>query len=79
MKLSALTTVLVPPVDVTLMPTVPLPAGELATISLSEMTVKLLADVEPKDTPVVPVKPVPVIVTEVPPAAGPSVGAMAFT
>ena len=37
-------------------------------------TVKLLAGVEPKLTAVAPVKPVPVIVTTVPPATGPEVG-----
>ena len=37
-------------------------------------TVKFVAAVVPKSTAVAPVKPVPVIVTNVPPAAGPLVG-----
>ena len=41
--------------------------------------VKLVAGVVPKSTAVTPVKPVPVIVTNVPPAAGPDVGLMPDT
>ena len=40
---------------------------------------KLVAAVEPKLTPVAPLKPVPVMVTEVPPARGPAAGLMALT
>ena len=43
-------------------------------IDVAEFTVKLAADVPPKVTDVAPVKLVPVIVTEVPPAVGPAVG-----
>jgi hypothetical protein len=41
---------------------------------MSEMKVNVVADVLPKLTAVTPVKPVPVIVTAVPPTAGPLVG-----
>ena len=50
------------------------PAGLVAVIWVSELTVKLLAATVPKSTAVAPVKPVPVIVTVVPPAAGPPWG-----
>ena len=40
---------------------------------------KLVAAVAPKLTAVAPVKPVPVMVTEVPPASGPAVGLTAVT
>ncbi len=49
-------------------------AGEVAVIWVSETTVKLVAAVAPKATAVAPVKPVPVMVTVVPPAVGPEVG-----
>ena len=66
---------LVPPVVVTVMSTVPaVPAGEVAVIWVSLSTVKLCAGVLPKLTAVAPVKPVPVIVTVVPPVVGPAVG-----
>ena len=67
---------LVPPGPVTVMSTlVPaVPAGETAVMEPSEFTVKLAAGVEPKETPVAPVKSFPLIVTDVPPAAGPAVG-----
>ena len=48
--------------------------GAVAVIVVSLTTVKLVAAVVPKSTAVAPVKPVPVIVTKVPPAAGPLVG-----
>ena len=54
-------------------------AGETAVICVDETTVKLVAATVPKRTWVVPLKPVPVMVTEVPPAAGPEVGEMALT
>jgi len=44
-------------------------------ICVAEFTVKPVAAVPPKVTAVAPVKLVPVIVTTVPPAAGPLVGA----
>ena len=49
-------------------------AGETAVIWVSETTVKLVAATAPKSTLVAPVKPVPVMVTVVPPAVGPEVG-----
>ena len=49
-------------------------AGEVAVIWVSLSTVKLWAGVLPKSTAVAPVKPMPVIVTVVPPAAGPEDG-----
>jgi hypothetical protein len=59
---------------VTVTSTTPLPAGATALIHVAEVTVKLLAAAPPKATAVAPVKPVPLIVTVVPPAAGPPVG-----
>ncbi len=44
-------------------------------ICVGESTVKLVAVTPPNETSVVPVKPVPVMTTVVPPAAGPAVGA----
>ena len=64
---------------VTVTLTVPLPEGLVAVICVSLSTVKLLAAFEPKETLVVRIKPVPVIVTLVPPAAGPLVGLMPDT
>lgn len=53
--------------------TVPAPAGEVALITVSLTTLNF-ADVAPKSTVEAPVNPDPVMVTEVPPAAGPLVG-----
>ena len=64
---------------VTLTSTVPVPAGEVAVIDVAELTVKPVAGVAPKLTAVAPVKPVPVMVTEVPPAVGPVVGVVEVT
>ena len=69
----------VPPTVVTLTSTVPVPAGDVAVICVAELTVKLLAAVAPKVTAVAPENPVPVIVTDVPPVAGPDVGEIAAT
>ncbi len=55
---------------VTKMSTVPLPAGAVAVIEVVPLTVKLAA-VAPNRTAVALRKAVPVIVTLVPPAAGP--------
>src|ERR1035437_6824331 len=56
------------------MSTVPVvPGGETAVIAVSELTVELAAR-PPKLTAVAPVKPLPAIVTLVPPAAGPLTG-----
>lgn len=49
-------------------------AGLTAVIDVSLFTVSDLAAVVPKSTPVAPVKPVPVMVTEVPPAVDPDDG-----
>jgi hypothetical protein len=50
------------------------PAGEVAVTVLSELTVKAVAAVVPKNTSRVLIKAVPVMVTIVPPAVGPEVG-----
>ena len=71
---------LVPYGVVTVTTTVPAdPAGAPAVIEVSETTVKLVAAVPPKCTAVAPVRLVPVIVTEVPPAVGPEAGEIALT
>lgn len=54
-------------------------AGETAVISVAETTLKLMAVMVPNVTLVAPVKPVPVMVTVVPPAVVPEVGATAVT
>ena len=61
------------------MSTVPVPAGDVAVIEVAELTVKPVAGVAPKVTAVAPVNPVPVMVTEVPPAVGPAVGEIEVT
>src|SRR5262249_10170906 len=50
------------------------PAGSVAVILVADTTVKLVAGVPPNDTPVAPLKLLPVIVTVVPPVAGPLAG-----
>ena len=66
---------LVPPGVVTLTSTVPAASvGETAVIEVAELTVKLVASVEPNLTEVAPVNPTPVMVTVVPPPTGPRVG-----
>ncbi len=55
---------------VTVTSTTPVPAGLSAVIEVSLTTVTFVAGVVPKSTAVAPVKPVPVIVTSVPPAGG---------
>ena len=52
------------------------PAGEVAVMEVAELTVKEVAAVAPKLTTVAPVKLVPVMVTTVPPATGPVLGAI---
>jgi hypothetical protein len=65
---------LVPPGVTTLMSTVPAaPTGAVAEIWLGLFTENVAA-VPPKLTPVAPVKPVPLIVTVVPPVVGPDAG-----
>jgi hypothetical protein len=49
-------------------------AGDVAVIDVALLTVKVVAAVAPKSTAVAPVKFVPVMVTDVPPAAGPLLG-----
>lgn len=72
--------VLVPPGDATVTSTVPaVPGGEVAVIEVAEVTLKPAALVEPNFTVVAPPNPVPVIVTDVPPAAGPLLGATFVT
>ena len=70
---------LVPAEVVTLTSTVPVPAGLLAVIVVLLTTTTPVAAVVPKLTAVAPVNPVPVIVTGVPPAAGPLAGLMPVT
>jgi hypothetical protein len=72
---SVLLLALVPPALVTVTSTVASAgtAGETAVIVVLLVTAKLLAVVEPKLTAVTPVKPVPLIVIEVPPDVGPLV------
>src|SRR5262249_47513307 len=66
---------LVPPDDATVTSTIPaLAAGDTAEIDVSPFTVKPAAFVAPKRTAVAAVNPVPLIVTAVPPEAGPMVG-----
>ena len=68
-----------PPAVVTVTSTVPAPAGEVAVMEVALFTVKLVAAVAPNFTAVAAVKPVPVMLTIVPPAVGPLVGAMPVT
>ncbi len=49
-------------------------AGLVTVMEVGELTVNVVADDGPKSTAVAPVKLVPVIVTEVPPAVVPEVG-----
>jgi hypothetical protein len=69
----------VPPVVVMVTSTVPVPAGERAVIEVAETTVMPVALLLPNFTAVAPVKPVPPIVTSVPPAVGPALGAIDVT
>jgi len=73
---SAAEAALVPPEVVTVISTVPVPAGEVAVILVSEFKVKLTAWVNPKYTLVAPVNPLPEIVIEFPPAGDPLLGEM---
>lgn len=70
----------VPPAVVTVMSTVPAAsAGETATTEVSDFTEMLVEEVVPNETAVAAVRPVPVIVTEVPPLVPPVVGLIAVT
>jgi hypothetical protein len=59
--------------------TIPEPAGLVAVIEVALFTVYEVAAVLPKVTAVAPVKPVPVIVTELPPRVEPAAGEMPVT
>ncbi len=59
--------------------TMPVPAGEVAVIEVAPLMVTLVAAVEPNLTVDAAVKFVPVMVTDVPPAAGPEVGLIEVT
>ena len=65
--------------SVPLTPTVPLPAGEVAVIDVALLTVNEVAAVPPNRTAFAPVKLLPLMVTGVPPAAGPLFGEIEFT
>ncbi len=70
----------VPPEVVTVTVTVPLAcAGDVTVIDVADVTVTLVAAVVPKETVAVLVNPLPVIVTVVPPVAGPVGGEMPVT
>src|ERR1700681_3051905 len=79
MNLSAELVALVASGVVTVTSTVPVPAGETAVIDVAELTLKLVAAVGPKSTAVAPVKFVPVMLTDVPPPAGPPFGFTSVT
>jgi hypothetical protein len=64
----------VPEALLTVRSTVPDPAGLTAVIEVGELTVKLVAGVDPKSTVVVPAKSAPEMVTEVPPEVEPASG-----
>jgi hypothetical protein len=55
------------------------PAGDIAVILVSLTTVKLVAGFEPNFTAVAPIKPEPVMVTEVPPDVWPDCGEIPVT
>jgi predicted RNase H-like HicB family nuclease len=59
---------------VTVTSTTPVPGGETAAIEVGELTVKLLAPTDPNFTAVAPMRPVPLMVTKVPPASPPLLG-----
>ena len=79
MNWSAAEVALVPPAVVTRTSTVPVPAGDVAVIWVVLLTTKPVAAVAPKFTAVAPLRLVPVMTTEVPPVAGPDVGAIDVT
>lgn len=83
MNLSAAPVALVPPAVVALMSTVPADRAGLITVQVfASLQLTCVPAVEPnlKLVPVVPAtKPVPLIVTVVPPAVGPLAGLIAVT
>ena len=74
-------TALVPPGPVTVTPTTDpaVPGGAVAVMEPAEFTVNVLAGIPPKLTVLAPVNDAPVMVTTVPPAAGPLAGATPLT
>ena len=79
-NVSAALVALVPPPVVAVTSTLPeLPAGDVANTVESSCTDTFVAGTPPKSTIVVPVKPVPEIVTAVPPAVGPELGLTPLT
>ncbi len=80
MKWSPALVVEVPPGVVTVMSTVPAaPAGEVTVMVVGETTVTPVPGLAPNLTVAPVTKPVPVTVTEVPPAVGPAFGATEAT
>ena len=70
----------VPPAVVTVVSTVPAPsAGVTAVIWVGELTENDVAAALPNFTALAPLNPVPVMVTEVVPEVGPSVGLIPLT
>ena len=57
----------------------PLPAGDVAVMLVGDCTVKPVAAVTPNTTAVALLKLLPVMVTSVPPVAGPEIGAIEET
>ena len=78
MNRSAAVTAEVPDGVVTVMSTVPVPGGLVTVIPVAESAVIVPAAL-PKLTPVAPAKPVPVIVTTVPPVVDPLAGEIPVT
>lgn len=75
MNWSAADTAVVPSGVVTVTFTVPgVPEGETAVTEVAEFTVKLVAELVPKWTPVAPHRSVPVMITADPPAVVPVAG-----
>ena len=79
MNRSAEPAALAPPGPVTLTSTAPDPAGDVAVIDVAEATVTPDAALFPKATVSPAAKPDPVIVTGVPPDAGPAAGETPLT
>lgn len=70
-----------PPGVVTVILTIPavVVAGEVTMIEVLLVVAVIIAGIEPKSTAVAPVNPVPVIVTDVPPAVVPFIGEIEVT
>ena len=80
LKRSPARSALVPAVPVTVTSAAPgVPDGEIAVTEVGEFTTKLVALLAPKWTALMLRNPVPVIVTAVPPPAGPVLGASFLT